>query len=210
MPSSAAGVDALEMSDYTDQFLVERAQRGDRTAFGELAEKYHKRIYELAYGFTHHREDAQDLVQEIFLRAYRGLRRFRRESSFYTWLYCIGQHACTDYLRKRSRQRRIFQLTNTFSDNSPLVAQKRYERPDACLERAELAREIYQAVEQLPIQQQRVFILRHYEGLPLQEIADAMGIRIGSVKAHLFNANHKMRKLLAPYVGEELISTSSS
>lgn len=190
------------MPEYTDHFLVVRAQRGDKEAFAELVGKYQKRIYELAYGFTHHREDALDLAQEIFLKAYRGLRSFRGESSFYTWLYCIAQRACTDYIRKRSRQKRVLEYTDMVSDKTLWACHNPHERPDARVESAELGREIAHAVEQLPPQQQRVFILRHYEGLALQEIADVMGIRIGSVKAHLFNATHKLRKLLAPYVEE--------
>lgn len=188
------------MPEHTDQVLVERAQRGDKSAFGELVVRYEKRIYELAYGFARQREDAWDLVQEVFMRAYRGLSRFRNESSFYTWLYCIAQHTCTDYVRKQTRQKRVLRFVDLFSGDVPLVCPRKHERPDSQLERSELADEIRQAVAQLPPQQQRVFVLRHYEGLALQEIADVMGIRIGSVKAHLFNATHRMRKLLTTYL----------
>ena len=89
------------MKEDLDWFLVQRVQAGDTSAFGELVEKYQKRIYEIAYGFTHHPEDANDLSQEIFLRASKALGRFNGNSSFYAWLYRIAQNVCIDHTRRK-------------------------------------------------------------------------------------------------------------
>ena len=90
------------MKTDPDRFLIERVQSGDIAAFGELVQKYQKRIYELAYRFTHHPEDASDLSQEIFLRAFKALGKFESKSTFYTWIYQIAKNACIDYTRRRN------------------------------------------------------------------------------------------------------------
>ena len=104
------------MKEDTDRYLVKRAQCGDTRAFGELVQKYQKRIYELAYNFTHHPEDAYDLSQEIFLRSYKALNRFQNKSTFYTWIYRIAKNACIDYTRRRASHKNI-----TFADEFPLT-----------------------------------------------------------------------------------------
>jgi RNA polymerase sigma-70 factor (ECF subfamily) len=162
--------------------------------------KYQKRIYELAYNFTHHVDDAFDLSQEIFLRVFKALDNFKGESAFYTWLYRIAKNVCIDYTRKRKRYQNVALEDDILSNRQNWYRVKSNDMPDEHVERKELGLEISKAIEQLPPRQKQVFILRHYEGLALKEIAEKLGLRIGSVKAHLFNATRTLRKLLTPYV----------
>ena len=190
------------MKEDLDWFLVQRVQAGDTSAFGELVEKYQKRIYELAYGFTHHPEDAHDLSQEIFFKAFRALGGFKGDSSFYTWLYKIARNAGIDHTRRKTTRVKL-----SFEDTLPLDESQYYPRYDRNsvpyrLEQEELGIEIQKAIQQLSPRQKQVFILRHYEDLSLREIADLLNLRIGSIKAHLFSATRKLRKLLAPYLEE--------
>ena len=188
------------MKTDIDGFLVKRFKSGDTRAFDELVLKYQKQIYELAYNFTRHVDDAFDLSQEIFLRAFKALDKFKGEAAFYTWLYRIAKNACIDYTRKRKRYQNV-----ALEDDILFSYQNSYrgisnDMPDKHAERKELEVEISKAIEQLSPRQKQVFIFRHYEGLALKEIAEKLGLRIGSVKAHLFNATRMLRKLLTPYV----------
>jgi RNA polymerase sigma-70 factor (ECF subfamily) len=190
------------MKDHLDEGLVERAKDGDAEAFGELVRKYQKRIYELAYSFTRNPEDAYDLSQEIFLRAFNALDRFEGKSTFYTWLYQIGKNACIDYTRRRS-SRFMTPFVEELPPDDVLINPRRPEELETRrLEQVELGQEIKKAIQQLSPRQKQVFILRHYEGLALREIADTLHLRIGSVKAHLFSATRRLRELLTPYLEE--------
>ena len=185
-----------------DRFLIECAQNGDIAAFGELVNKYQKRIYELAYRFTHHPEDAADLCQEIFLKAFRALGRFENKSTFYTWIYQIAKNTCIDYSRRRTGRYDVAFVEEIAPDDSQFQSQYSGDQAFRRLEQVELETEIKKAIEQLSPRQKQVFILRHYEGLALREIAVTLNLRVGSVKAHLFNATRKLRKLLTPYLEE--------
>jgi RNA polymerase sigma-70 factor (ECF subfamily) len=190
------------MKEDLDRFLVERVQSGDFSAFGELVQKYQKRIYELVYSFTHHPEDASDLCQEIFLKAFKALRKFESKSTFYTWLYRIARNACIDYTRRRTGRTDVPFVEEFPPDGSQCHPRYSEDLAVRRLEQIELGDEIKKAIEQLSPRQKQVFILRHYEGLALREIADILQLRIGSVKAHLFSATRKLRELLTPYLEE--------
>jgi len=181
-----------------DEILVKKAQAGNKEAFGQLVLKYQKPIYDRAYSFTHNVEDARDLSQEIFLKAFVAIHRFQGNAAFYTWLYQIAQNAGIDYIRKRKRRNLI-----TFEDItliSRLSKEKSQSQPIHQVERNELNDQIKKAISKLSARQKQVFVLRHYEGLNLIEIAETLGLKIGSVKAHHFNAVRKLRKLLSHYV----------
>ena len=188
------------MKEDPDRYLVKRAQCGDTRAFGELVQKYQRRIYELAYNFTHHPEDAYDLSQEIFLRGFKALNRFESKSTFYTWIYRIAKNACIDYTRRRASHKNITFVDEFPADDFLFPSGGPEDVTMHGLEQAELGREIRNAIHQLSPRQKQVFILRHYEGLALREIADTLHLRVGSVKAHLFSATRKLRDLLAPYL----------
>lgn len=191
------------MGKEPDELLVKRFQKGEVEAFDELFKRYRRRVYEIAYRFTRDVEEALDLTQEIFLKVFKSLGTFKFQSSFYTWLVSTARNHCIDHLRHRRVQR--VDLQENMSSSSPdyLFKGARVPPPSERVEREELRRAIERAIESLPPKQREVFILRHYEGLQLKEIAELVGRRIGTVKANLFHATRKLAEMLRPYVEGE-------
>jgi RNA polymerase sigma-70 factor (ECF subfamily) len=175
-----------------DHELVARARGGDREAFRLLVERYEGRAYAIAYGFVGHREDARDIVQEAFLKAYRTLGGFRGDSSFYTWLYRIVVNLAIDH-RRRERPVPLEQPER--------LADTRGEGPADQTYRGELREAIRAAVDALPAEQRRVIILRELEGLSYAEIADTEQVPIGTVMSRLFYARRKLQAALGRYRG---------
>jgi len=187
-------------SNESDQLLIEQAQAGYLEAFGLLAQKYQRKVYEIAYSFTRHVDEAEDLSQEIFLKAYSGLSQFRSSSTFYTWLYRIAHNAGIDYVRsQRSRSEYVF-FDDFPCDDSLLHPRLSDNQIYSQAEASEIMDRINQAVAKLSFRQQQVFALRYYQHLPLSRIAEMLKIRIGSVKAHLFKAIRNLQQSLASYM----------
>ena len=188
------------MSDKPDQLLVEQTQTGHLEAFGPLVKKYQRKIYEIAYHFTLNVDEANDLAQEIFLKAYRSLPNFKSSSAFYTWLYRIAYNTGIDYTRKYKR-RSVYLFSDDFpSDDSPLHPRVTDSTITRLAEADETMAHIKQAVAELSPKQKQVFILRYYQHLPLREIGEIMELQTGTIKSHLFNAIRNLRQLLADYV----------
>lgn len=183
----------------TDE-LVERFQQGEISAFNELVERYQGRIYNITYRYTRNPEDASDLVQEVFIKAFKALGKFQRRSAFYSWLYRVAVNVCVDFLRCKSRQRQPISLDELIDSEVALPQKRKDTLPDDAVVRTELRRKISESVLRLPPRQQTVFMLRHRDGLQLKEIAAAIGRSEGTVKAHLFHANQRMREMLTPYL----------
>ena len=189
-----------------DHFLVEQFQSGDQGAFDVLVERHYKRVYDYAYYFTHSVEDAYDITQDVFYRAFRSLHRFKGNSSFFTWVYRIATNACIDHRRRRRTYQNI-ELTEAVIHQEDVRTLRTPERlPDENAYNSEIGVQIKEAVRQLPEKQRQVFVLRHFEGLALQEIADILGRGLGTVKAHLFHATRKMRHFLTPYIEESHVA----
>ena len=178
--------------------LVQRFQRGDVTAFDSLVHKYQSKIYDIVYHYTRDAENAYDLSQEVFEKAFKSLGRFRRKSSFYTWLYRIAVNACIDYGRKRSRFQAVSIEELSSSYSTPVLGTE--PSPAEAVELQELENQIAKAIQQLPPKQRAVFIMKRQEGLSLEEIAQIMGRSVGTIKAHLSHATHKLMGLLGPYL----------
>lgn len=174
--------------------LVERFQSGEFDAFNEIVDRCRERVYNLAYRFTHNAEDACDISQEVFIKVFKSLGNLKDASAFDAWLRRVTMNACLDHLRRRPDEQKL--------ECSSLVEERvsGSERTDGPVECGELRSVIARAVNQLPGRQKKVFVLRHYEGLTLKEIAEALNCSLGTVKAHLFRATRRMRKLLTPYV----------
>ena len=165
----------IERKDCDDQELVIRAQNGDTEAFSPLVRKYQEKIYNLIYRKVGDRETAQDLCQEVFLKAWQALPNFKGHSVFYSWLYQIAVNCSIDFLRKRDREI-VFaceELPQNADDCLPML----YKQPSPCqiLEREELGRIIRSAVHRLPSGQCHAFRLRYLEDLPIKEIASRLG-----------------------------------
>jgi RNA polymerase sigma-70 factor, ECF subfamily len=170
---------------YSDFELIDRALGGQHGAFEELVNRYKKSVYHLAYRMVRDYEDAADLSQETFLKTYQGLRKFKRRSSFHTWLYRITVNLCINYLRKKG-QRTFVELDHDYTVQAPEVLEK--------LAMDELQDVVSEAVGRLPERQRVAVILRIYHGLSHKEISEILGCSVGTVKANYFHAIRNLRK----------------
>jgi RNA polymerase sigma-70 factor (ECF subfamily) len=171
-----------------DADVVEACLAGNRAAFDVIVERHQRQVYQLCYRFVGNHEDASDLAQDVFVRAYRGLRGFKGDSAFATWLYRIGVNVCLN--RMASRKPVLAPLTEAQHADS------RTERPDARLLRGERAAVVRAAIARLPDKQRATLILRVYHEMPHQEIAGVLGSSVGAVKANFFHALANLKKLL--------------
>lgn len=183
--------------------LVERFQNGEQEAFNELVIKYQGKIYNLVYKYVSNSETAKDLSQEIFIKAFRALPHFKRQSAFYSWLYRIAINLCIDFIRQQKRGQTLSFEDLTTGGNDGMVFNDVSPLPPDQLETKELGQIIGQAVQQLPPKQQRVFNLRYQDGLQLKEIAAQLDRSEGTIKAHLHHAHKRLQTLLVPYLKNE-------
>ncbi|MFZ0213355.1 MAG: sigma-70 family RNA polymerase sigma factor [Candidatus Acidiferrales bacterium] len=196
----AAGHRAVQRAD--EQVLVRQAQAGNRPAFEELVRRYDREVLRLAYSLVRGNEDARDIYQEVFLRAYRNLARFRFECSFYTWIYRIATNVCLDHLRRKTtrREEQAPQIVESEGAVPDFFEQQMEHRAAANPERRllgqELGRHITAALDELSPRERMVFELKHYEGLRLRVIGDMLGTTEETVKNSLFRATRKLRASL--------------
>jgi RNA polymerase sigma-70 factor (ECF subfamily) len=190
---------ADEVDRDAEAELLIAVKAGDATAYRGIVEKYQNRVYALVYGMVRNREDARDLTQDAFVKAYNSLDSFRLESSFYTWLYRIAMNLAIDFLRKRQRQGTTsFDEAVASRDDGGSVAEIHHtDDPRRTLERKRLYDRIMASLEQLPADQKQVILLRELEGLSYKEISEIMDIPEGTVMSRLFYARKKLQKLLA-------------
>jgi RNA polymerase sigma-70 factor, ECF subfamily len=169
-----------------DISLVERYLAGDMTAFDELMLRYERQIYRLCYRFVENRDDARDLAQEVFIKAFEHLPTFRRESSFKTWLYRIGMNHCINHVKKHARE--FVEVTENIGSTRPSV--------HADMEEREQREQFRRLVKQLPPKQKAILELRIHEQLSYEEIAKISGRSVSTIKASVFFALEKIRKLV--------------
>jgi RNA polymerase sigma-70 factor (ECF subfamily) len=188
-----------------DKALVARARDGDRTAFGDLVRMYQGKAYAIAYSMcSGDGEEARELTQEAFLRAFQSLKNFRGKSSFYTWFYRILVNICLDNRRRRGRWEKIFSFWRSDQNEKASSGDANAQYPDpressnpmTSLSNKQLAQEIRQALASLPEKQRVVFQLKVLHGMQIREIAQIMGSAEGTIKSHLFRATHFMREAL--------------
>lgn len=186
--------------------LIERARGGERTAFDLLVDMHKGRAFALAFHFTGNAEDAKDLLQEAFIRAYVNIKNFRGGSNFYTWLYRILVNLCRDFWRKkRTRVKVLGDVPEPLSeeDEMPLEPVDNVPGPGKILLNKEIREMVDEAVNMLPERQKAVFILRHVQGMKLEEIAGVINCSESTVKVHLFRATKSLQKVLSPYLKPE-------
>lgn len=183
-----------------DDELVVRAQKGEREAFEALVECYKERAYRIAFGFTHDREEAKDLSQEAFLRAFTHLKGFDSRASFYTWFYRIVVNLCLDYRRRMNR----ISCEPLEAKTKGASEERAIANPSSSPDREAIAREMSQkagaALDALPPKQRTAFLLRNHEGLSIREIAKVMRTAEGTVKVQLHRAVVALRQSLAELV----------
>ncbi len=179
-----------------DTELVKKAQLGDSDAFEELVLTYEKKVYGMALRMTGSADDAFDVAQEVFIRAYRSLRGFKFESRFSTWLFRLSSNMCIDFLRKSGR-RSEFSLDDRgeAGERANEIPDLRY-CPETELEKKELAQSVSQALLRLSPEHRQIVVMRDLCGLSYGEIACALSLEEGTVKSRLFRARERMRQEL--------------
>jgi RNA polymerase sigma-70 factor (ECF subfamily) len=204
--ADAGGVPERVLSDLEDAALIARAQAGERAAFDVLVHRYDRDVLRLVLRVVHSPEEAHDIYQEAFLKIYRNLHRFRLESSFYTWIYRIVTNVCLDHLRRRRSRPEdqapaieALDLNRTqavdFFDNQ----QDAQANPEQRLLGQEIGQRIGVALSQLSPRERMIFEMKHYQGLKLRAIGDALGTTEETVKNSLFRATRKLREQLQEF-----------
>lgn len=181
--------------------LIRRSQNGDKSAFGELIELYQGFVYNTAFYMVKNSDDAFDLTQDTFFKAYKSISAFRFECKFSTWLYRICQNCARDFFRKQKKRQNDISLCDydkegdlverDIADPSPA------QDPEDSLLQKERARIVRDAILSLPREYREIIVLRDIEGYSYEDIAAALGTRLGTVKSRLFRAREKLKESLS-------------
>ena len=189
-----------ELNYLDDSELITRAQNGDTEAFNPIVRRYRKKIYDLIYGRVHHHETAEDLCQEVFLKAWQALPNFKRKSVFYSWLYQIAINCSIDFFRRQKREI-VFACEELPHDaDSILQMTQTQSSPAEILEKEEFKRILHDGIRRLPSRQRHTFRLHYLDELPIKEIASRLDKSENTVKTHLYHARQKLQHLLRPYL----------
>lgn len=183
-----------------DQLLVERVQAGDKRAFDTLVAKYQRRLMRLVSRLVHNPAEAEDVVQETFIKAYRALRHFRGDAAFYTWLYRIGINTAKNFLATQGRRTPTY--TESLSDQADNVDDGDIPRdintPESMLATKQIAQTVNAAMDTLPTELRVAIVLREIEGLSYEDISAIMHCPIGTVRSRIFRAREAIAEKLKP------------
>lgn len=198
--SISVTADSATANRELDQALVERAQQGDKRAFGMLVEKYHRKLGRLLSRMIRDQSEVEDVVQESFIKAYRALPNFRGDSAFYTWLYRIGINTAKNYLVSMGRRPQVLQEVEiedveNFEGGDEM---RTLDTPETAMMTKEIAQTVNDTVESLPEELRVAITLRELEGLSYEEIANVMQCPIGTVRSRIFRARETIAARLRP------------
>ncbi len=200
--SSASG--AQESGAPSDLLLVQRVQKGEKGAFDLLVRKYQHKVVALVGRFVRTPEEAEDVAQEAFVKAYRALKNFRGDSAFYTWLYRIAVNTAKNHLVAQGRQVSVVDAeTEDAEQFAGADGLREYDTPEGVLLSKELAEHIDGALRDLPEDLRTAVTLREFEGLSYDEIAQVMDCPVGTVRSRIFRAREAIAKVLAPLLDQE-------
>lgn len=193
---------APEKEEVADKELVEKAQRGDVHAFEELVQRYHGKIYGLTYNMTSNREDAEDLTQEVFVKAHEAIARFKGNSSFYTWIYRIAVNKTINYRKKRNRKRAMSldQFDQEIKQDEDYHALTSKGSPLRNINLSELQKRLNEALQNLSEKHRTVVVLHDVQGIPHEEIAKMVGASVGTIRSRLFYARRQMQGELTEFM----------
>jgi len=186
-PSNPVDSDEVNDSQKTDAELVDDFKHGDVRGFNELVRRYQQRVYWIARRMVNNHQDADDITQDVFVRVYESLRRFRGEASFYTWLYRIATNVSLNAVRKL-KVREALSLEDV---SRPIVDDT--GGPDELLHRKDMNAMLEQAIAKLPARQKLVFTMRYHEEMPYEEMAKILKRSVGGLKANYFHAVKKVQ-----------------
>jgi len=189
----------------TDEVLVRKAQEGDTRAFDELVVRYRDKVYRLAFKILRHEEDAAEALQDAFLSAFRGLKNFKAESTFSTWLYRIATNASLmKYRRRRDGHVSLEQSQSVDGDSEPMQIPDWTAQPMKDLLNTETREVMQEGIEKLPEDLRTVFVLRDVEGLSNAEVADVLDLTVPAVKSRLHRARIALRNRLNRYFSDKM------
>jgi len=187
-------------ADVSELDLVKRCQAGDTEAFDELVTRYRTRIFGMIYNMVHSEQDAWDLAQDSFVKAWKSIKRFRGHSSFYTWIYRIVMNVTIDWLRKKQVKGGGSEFDDAIQlkeiDPASKTVPKADELPYETMERSEIRARIENAIAQLSPEHRAVILMKEIEEMQYHEIAETLRCSIGTVMSRLFYARKKLQNLL--------------
>src|SRR5438552_10842919 len=190
----------LAQSDVSELDLVKRCQAGDTGAFDELVTRYRTRVFAMIYNMVHNEQDAWDLAQDSFVKAWKSIARFRGQSSFYTWIYRIVMNVTIDWLRKKQVKSGDAEFDDAIQlkeiDPASRTAPKAEALPHERMEQGEIRVRIEAAIAQLSPEHRGVIFMKEIEDMQYHEIAESLGCSIGTVMSRLFYARKKLQNLL--------------
>ncbi len=186
----------------SDIDIISRVKEGDMQAFDILVNKYRERLFSVIYGITSNREDAMDITQDVFIKAFKSLAGFQNKSSFYTWIYRIAVNMSINFVKK-NRLRRFFSFENINEELAPTeivnaLVEKKGARSSTLLK--ELREKLNEALQNLSIEHRTVVILHEVEGLSHAEIAEIVGTKETTVRSRLFYAKQQLQAMLKNYI----------
>ncbi len=177
--------------------IVRRVLQGDVNAFEKLVTEYEKAVYAIALRMTGNAEDAADMTQETFIKAYNSLQSFRGDSKFSVWLYRIASNVCLDFLRSRSRKPTVsLSVEDDEGEETELDIADESQSPEQLLERGLTRDAVRRGLEALPPDYRQILLLREIQGLSYEEIADTLSIEVGTVKSRIFRARKRLCSFL--------------
>ena len=181
-----------------DQALVTRAQAGDATAFDDLVVKYSPRLYGLVYNMTSNHEDTNDMLQDVFAKAYRAIKGFRGKSSFYTWIHTIAVNMTLNFLKKRGRRYHLSldDVDASIQNDKEFIELTSTSSPVREADLGELQRRLNEAMMKLSEEHRAVVTMFHIQGMPHAEISKILGVSEGTVRSRLFYANRQLQNYL--------------
>jgi RNA polymerase sigma factor (sigma-70 family) len=184
-----------------DAQLVARAQEGDAAAFDDLVVKYTPRLYGLVYNMTSNHEDTNDLLQDVFSKAYKSIRGFRGKSSFYTWIHSIAVNMTLNFLKKRGRrfQMSLDDVDASIQNDKEFIEQTSTSTPVREVDLTELQRRLNEAMQKLSDEHRAVVTMFHIQGMPHAEISKILNVSEGTVRSRLFYANRQLQNYLEEF-----------
>jgi RNA polymerase sigma-70 factor (ECF subfamily) len=186
--------------DSNDLGLVTRARAGDTDAFRVLVERHSRALFRLAYRMTGNQQDAEDVVQDSFLRAYKQLARFDERASFGTWLYRIAVNCSLDLVRSRKRRNELTAPAESEMEDPVLALPSHDPAPDRMAMSGQVRDRVSDAMGELSASERTAFVLRHFEGMCIEDVSRVLGCQPGAAKHSVFRAVQKLRRALEPLV----------